>query len=142
MRNGFCGLAGDVEFEQLLHLGTKFAQGFLCTLAGRHVVHACKHEIAAERAQADLDRNLSAVLAQTGKDLRLAHGARPRAPQIFLVMHGVGRAESFGYRIFDRQPEHLGLRVAEECCGRWIGQNNAPRFVGDQHGVNRCVEQA
>src|SRR5205807_6274637 len=77
-----------------------------------------------QRAQADLDRDLGAVLAAARQLQAAAHRPDARGGEVAVALAGVGVAEAFGDEDLDGLAEQLLAAVAEEDLGLVVDQDD------------------
>jgi hypothetical protein len=94
-----------------------------------------------ERRQADLDRELAAVLAPAVEIEVGAHRARPRLGDVRRQVMAVPRSHVLGDQYLDRAAEQLVVVVAEHPLGRRVDQHQHAAVVAHHDAVGRGVEQ-
>jgi len=94
-----------------------------------------------QRAQADLDRELAAVLAQAVQLQPCPHGAGAWFGKKIAPVVGVPGAEALGHQQLDGLPQQLVAAPAEQFDRLGVDKDDAPLAVDDDHGVRRGLQQ-
>ena len=94
-----------------------------------------------QRAQADLDRELGAVLAQPEQLEPDAHRARARLTEVAGAVPGMSPAKALRDEQLDPLADQLVSCVAEEPLRLGVDQDDAAVPVDDDHRVGRGLEQ-
>src|SRR5581483_3424180 len=112
--------------------------------AVRYVPNDADHEALAalhDRAEADLDRELAAVLSFPEKLEAGAHGPGSRRRRVLLAMSNVGGVEPLGQQNLNRLSDEVAPLIAEHALGLAIHDADAARRVHDNDGVRRPLEE-
>jgi hypothetical protein len=94
-----------------------------------------------QRAEADLDRKLGAVVAASVELEVGAHLARPRIGHVPRAVREVDAAEALGDEELDGAAEQLAAVVAEELLGAPVDKADATLGVGEHDRVGCRIEQ-
>ena len=94
-----------------------------------------------ERGEADLGRELAAVLAAAGEVQAHAHRARPRVHDVAGAVPLVGSAHALGEEDLDGLVQQLVPPVPEDLLGLRVDEHDAPLVVDPDDGVGSVLEQ-
>ena len=103
-----------------------------------------RHEqalVGLERAEADLDRELAAVLVAAEELQARAHGAGRRVAQIALHVMAVMAAEASRDQLGDAEADDLLALIAEQPLGLRVDERDVTVPVDDHHRVRRGLQQ-
>ena len=109
-------------------------------LALGHVADRARHHqpaLGLERAEADLDRKLGAVLAQSVEVMARTHRARLRIAHVVLLVLAMMLAEAVRDQVGDGLADQLLALVAEEVLGLGIDERDVAVPIDDHHRVWR-----
>src|SRR5438445_371064 len=95
-----------------------------------------------QRAQADLDRDLRAVLAESKELEACPHRPYARIREEPRPMAVVAPAEPLGHEDLDRASKQLLTLVAEEPFGLRVHEDDLPLAIDDHDGIGRRLEQS
>ena len=94
-----------------------------------------------DRAQADLDRKLSTILAQAVQLQPGAHGSGARLSEKPAAVAQVGAAVAVGQQHLHRLPQQFGTGVAKHPLGLGVDEHDAPGHVDHHDRIGGGFEQ-
>ena len=106
-----------------------------------HRRHHARPPVDHEGREADLGRELGAVVAQAGEVQAEPHRAGTRHRVVTGTVHLVHRPEAAGQQHLDRLADELALRPAEQAFGVAVHVDDEPVLVRDHHRVRHRLEQ-
>ena len=118
---------------------------FSVSLALSDVTDGCSHhDFAAlfDGAQADLDRELGAVLAHAEQLEADTHRTDTHVVSVGAAMADMTCAESFGQQGLDGTLDQVRRRIAEQRGNLAVGKENLPRRIDDDHRVRGRIKNA
>lgn len=143
--DGAAFVDGNDGVHRRLHDGGKsralLIQRILGPLAPGDVMHRSQYIAVFQRTQADIRRELAAVLAQAVQLNPAVHDAAVGVCRIVLALRDMGGAKTRWNQAFDRQREQFGPRIAEQRFGGRVGQHDASARIGDKHGIGCRFQQ-
>ena len=98
--------------------------------------------VAFEGAEADLDRELAAVLAASEQAEAHAHRPGPRLDAVAGPVRAVDLPEPLGEEVVDRASEEIAAVVAEQLLEPAVDEQDLTRFVRQHDAVGRGVDEA
>jgi hypothetical protein len=116
----------------------------LALLAVADVADRCRHQRSAGRAQwaqADLDRDLRAVVLQTVELQAGSHRPRARISNEARAMSHVRSTVALGDQDLDRLTHERAARIAEDALDLQVGEHDASAIIDDHGRIRRGVEQ-
>ena len=142
----FCGiLRPDGEVPEI---GDRFRaqralEGMLSASECRHIADRCADNGFArdgQRAEADLDRELSALSVAREQDLIETHRAGAGRCSIALAVLDVCRSQAFGQEMLDLHSVKGRNVIAKEARALLVCEQDRTGRVGNQHGIGRAEE--
>jgi hypothetical protein len=94
-----------------------------------------------DRREANLNGELTAVLALAEEIEPQPHGSRPRSVEVVSAVPAMRGPEALGQELLDELAEELVLRVAEHRFAASIGSHDPPGHAHDQDPLGRALEK-
>ena len=129
---------------RVLQLQVLVTQHLLDALALGHIADGAGDKqtlLRLQRAQADLDRELAAVLAQAVQLQPSPHGAGTWFGKKIAPVVRVTGAEALGHQQLDGLAQQLVAAPAEQFHRLRVDEDDVPLAVDDDHGVRRGLQQ-
>src|SRR5271165_1165730 len=119
-------------------------QSLLHLLALGNVTDGTHHQrtvLGFQRAQADLYREFTAVLAQAVKFQSGPHGSGTRLGKKIRAVTHMSDTKTFRQQYLDELSTKFALLVTEESFGLTVGQHDPPARIGHDNAVRRRFEK-
>ena len=129
---------------RVLQLQVLVPQHLFDALALRHITNGAGDKqalLCLQRVQADLDRELAAVLAQAVQLQPSPHGAGAWFGKKIAPVVRVAGAEALGHQQLDGLAQQLVAAPAEQFHRLRVDEDDVPLPVDDDHGVRRGLQQ-